>query len=216
MTGIWPLFKKRDTLSGMGLFDIFKKDIAKTTDNGVLGPTFLDGLTEHIDEPKNLQKHEWRRRLKTISGQKKFRIKYFGQLHSDYQNLIVGINETPALVVAVEPVSGQEILIFDGCRHGYNAMFCDHYSEQQKNRKADKLYKAPNGTEMFELTISTYNGIDYDDEFASDVDERGFIESIDGTKVDLKTAKRNGFDVLQIFGTDGSGKMIEIVSEELA
>jgi len=200
----------------MGLFDNFKKDKVKTTDNGVLGPTFLDGLTEQINHPENLQKHEWRRRLKTASGQKKFKIKYFGQLHADYQNLIVGIDDTPVLVVAVEPVSGQEILLFDGCRHGYNAMFCDHYSEQTKNRKADKLYKAPNGSEMFELTISTYNGIDYEDEFASDVDVDGSIEMIDGTKVALETAKRNAFDTLQIFGMDESGKVIEIVSEELA
>lgn len=200
----------------MGLFDKFKKDKPKTTDNGVLGPTFLDGLTEQINEPKDLQKHEWRRRLKAASGQTKFKIKYFGQLHAEYQNLIVGIEGTPALVVAVEPVSGQEILIFDGCKHGYNAMFCDYYSEETKNRKADKLYKAPDGTEMFELTISIYNGIDFDDEFASDVDTNGFIELIDGTKVALETAKRNGFDTLQIFGATESVKVLEIVSEELA
>jgi hypothetical protein len=203
----------------MGLFDIFKKGKKEegTTDNGVLGPTFLDGLTEQINEPQNLQKHEWRRRLKTASGQKKFKITYFGQLHSDYQNLIVGTDDMPALVIAVESVSGEEILIFDGCRHGYNALFCDNYSEKNmKYRKANKLYKAPNGTDTFELTISTYNGIDYDDEFASDVDQDGFIELIDGTKVEFETAKRNGFDTLQIFGTADNGEVIEIVSEELA
>lgn len=208
--------KKAIPSKRMGLFDKFKKDKAKTTDNGVLGPTFLDGLTEQINEPKDLQKHEWRRRLKTPSGQKKFKIKYFGQLHADYQNLIVGLNGTPALVVAVEPVSGEEILIFDGCRHGYNALFCDHYPEQTKNRKANKLYQAPDGTELFELTISTYNGIDFDGEFPNDVDADGFIELMDGTKVEVETARRNGFDTLQIFGIVESGKVIEIVSEELA
>jgi hypothetical protein len=203
----------------MGFFNIFSKDKKEsgTTDNGVSGPTFLDGLTEQIVAPKNLQKHEWRRKLRTTQGQTKFNIKYFGQLHDDYKNLIVGTDDTPALVLAIEPTTGQEILIFDGCRHGYNAMFCDNYSDEQKNkRKADKIYKTDNGKDTFELTISTYNGIDFDDEFSGDVGEDGLIELIDGTKVEFETAKRNGFDTLQIFGTTDNGDIIEIISEELA
>ena len=96
-------------------------------------------------------------------------------------------------------------------------MFCDNYSvEQKKGRKADKIFQTLNGIDTFELTISTYNGIDYDDEFASDVDEVGFIELPDGSKIEFETVKRNGFDTLQIFGTTESGDVIEIVSEELA
>lgn len=203
----------------MGLFNIFNKDKKEsgTTDNGVLGPTFLDGLTEQITGPKNLQKHEWRRKLRATSGQTKFKIKYFGQLHHDYKNLIVGIDDKPALVLAIEPTSGQEILMFDGCTHGYNAMFCDNYSDEQRSkRNADKIYKTANGNDTFELIISTYNGIDYDDEFSGDVGEDGLIELIDGTKVEFETAKRNGFDTLQIFGTTDNGEVVEIVSEELA
>lgn len=203
----------------MAFFNIFNKDKkeTRTTDNGVAGPTFLNGLTEHIIEPKNLQAHEWRRKLRAPSGQTKFKIKYFGQLHPEYQNLIVGTDDTPALIVAVEPTNGQEVLIFDGCKHGYNAMFCDSYSEEKtKNRKADKIYKTSNGTDIFEITISTYNGIDYDDEFRDDVDAVGLIELIGGSKIKFETAKRNGFDALQILGRTDKGDVIEIVSEELA
>ena len=39
-----------------------------TTDNGVLGPTFFDGLAEHIVAPDGLHSHEWRRKLKTPAG----------------------------------------------------------------------------------------------------------------------------------------------------
>lgn len=202
----------------MGLFNIFNTDRKTgTTDNGVLGPTFLDGLTEQIVGPKNLQKHEWRRKLRAKSGQRKFKIKYFGQLHHDHENLITGTDDTPALVIAIDPLNGQEILIFDGCKHGYNAMFCDNYSDNQKvRRKADKIYKTANGNDTFELTISTYNYIDYDDEFSGDVGDDGLIELIDGSKVEFATAKRNGFDTLQIFGTTDNGEVVEIVSEELA
>src|SRR5690348_9024880 len=124
----------------MGLLDIFKKDQTpndSSTDNGILGPTFLEGLTEHIQNPKDLHLHEWRRRLKSSKGYTKFKIKYYGQLHEEYKSLIIGTDFAPSLVFAVEESTGQEILLFDGCKHGYNALFCDTYTEEQiKNRPA--------------------------------------------------------------------------------
>lgn len=61
----------------MGILDIFKKvssSYKSTSNNGVLGPTFLDGFTEIIYNPKDLHSHEWRRKLKSTSGQTKFKI----------------------------------------------------------------------------------------------------------------------------------------------
>lgn len=204
----------------MGIFDIFKKDNKPknlTTDNGVLGPTFLDSLTEHIQNPKALYPHEWRRRLITTTRQKKFKIKFYGQLHEDYRNLIVGTDFAPALVIAVDTATGQEILLFDGCKHGYNAMFCDSFTEEQiTNRPVTNIYKDKDGNELFEIIISTYNGIDYEDEFRDEVDENGLIELIDGTKTDFEKVKRNGYDTLQIWATNKSGETFDFVSEELA
>jgi len=203
----------------MGLFDIFKKEKGNslTADNGISGPTFFDGLTEDIVNPINLQKHEWRRKLKSPSGQTKFKIKYYGKLHEEYQNLIVGTNYAPALVVAVDVSNGLEILLFDGCQHGYNALFCDEYSKEQiENRPATNLYKDENGNDTFEIIISTYNGIDYEEEFSHEVDDEGFIKLINRTKIEFEKARRNGFDTLQIFGLTDQGVMVEIVSEELA
>lgn len=114
----------------MGLLDIFKKQRKSnhsTTDNGVKGPTFLDGFTEHIHNPKDLHSHEWRRQLKATSGSMKFKIKFYGQLHEDCKELIVGTDFAPSLVIAEDTKSGQEILLFDGCKHGYNALFCDTF-----------------------------------------------------------------------------------------
>src|SRR5687767_13976334 len=110
----------------MGLFDIFKKEAkVKRPDKGIAGPTFFDGLTENVIDPKNLQRHEWRRKLKSGSEQDRFKIKFYGQRHSKYSNLIVATDFAPALIYAVDPATAEEILLFDGCRHGYNAMFCD-------------------------------------------------------------------------------------------
>lgn len=204
----------------MGFLDIFKKDrkpMNQTTENGVLGPTFLDGLTENIENPKDLHSHEWRRRLKTPSGQTKFKIKFYGQRHEDDNNLIVGTDHAPSLIFAVDTETEQEILLFDGCKHGYNALFCDSFtSEQIKNREVTNYYQDKDGNDTFKIVISTYNGIDYDDEFVDEVDENGLIERIDGTKIEFEKVKRNGFDTLQIWGTIEKGKSIEVVSEELA
>lgn len=204
----------------MGLFDFLKKkDNSQntTSDNGLPGPTYLDGLTVPIVNPKNLLPHEWRRQLTSQSGQTKFRIKYYGQLHKDYPNLIVGTSFAPALIYAVDDVTGQEILLFDGCRHGYNPIMVDCYTpEQCNNRRAENVYRGANDTDMFEVFISTYNGINYEEEFSEEINEDGWIVLGDGSKVALDEVKRNGFDTLQIWLKTDSGKLIEMVAEELA
>ncbi len=204
----------------MGILDIFKKDnkpFNSTTDNGVLGPTFLDGLTENFENPKELHSHEWRRKLKTTSGQTKFKIKFYGQLHEEHKNLIVGTDFAPSLVFAVDNVTEQEILLFDGCKHGYNALFCDTFTDEQiTNRLATNFYIDQDGKDTFEIVVSTYYGVDYDDEYADQVDENGLIEIINGTKIEFENVKRNGYDTLQIWATNDNGKTFDFVSEELA
>jgi hypothetical protein len=204
----------------MGLFEFFKKkndNQIATSDNGLPGPTYLESLTEPIVNPENLLPHEWRRQLKAQSGQTKFRIRYYGKLHNVYHNLIVATDFAPALIYAVDDLTGQEILLFDGCSHGYNPMIVDSYTPEQNNiRRVDGDYIGADGTEIFEVFISTYYGIDYDNEFSEEVDVDGLIELANGNKVVFDTVKRNGFDTLQIWLKTESGKIIEIVAEELA
>lgn len=96
-------------------------------------------------------------------------------------------------------------------------MFCDEFlKEQIENRSASLVYKDSHGNDVFEITISTFNVFDFDGEFSENVDDKGQIELVDGTKIAFETAKRNGFDVLQIFGSTDDGSVVEIVSEELA
>ena len=204
----------------MRIFNFFKKESKSknlNTNNGVLGPTFLEGLTAHIENQKDLHSHEWRRRLKTSSGQTEFKIKYYGQLHENYTNLIVGTDFAPSLVFAFNIKSGEELLLFDGCKHGYSALFCDTFTNEQiKNRPATEYYSDKEGNELFEIEISIYYGIDYEDEFRDEVDENGMIKLIDGSKMEFEKVKRNGYDTLQIRATNKDGKTIDFISEELA
>jgi len=204
----------------MGLFDIFKKkneSSIETSENGILGPTFLENHVGHIINPKNLAANEWRRKLKTTSGGTIFRIKYYGKRHSKYKNLIVETAFAPSKIYAVDIINDKELLIFDGCLHGYNAMFCDTYSDGQiKNRIADNIYTSDNGNDKFEIVVSIVNGVDYENEFRNEVDSDGEIELTSGKKMTFNEVKRNGFDSIQIWGINENGDKIEIISEELA
>ncbi len=222
----------------MGIFDFFKSKKGNHHDvkheepkekkpkvevaapNKLMGPTFLDGCTVPYSRTQKLEKFEWLGQLQLPSGQSNFRIKYFGRRNQKYPNLIVGTDFAPALVIAEDESTGQEILLFDGCKHGYNAMFCDSYSaEQINNRVADQYYVDKEGRDTFAIGISAYYQIDYEDEsegFVGELDENGMLELPDGRKVEFETVKRNGFDVYQIFVMDVSGKTVEILSEELS
>lgn len=186
----------------------------KNMDNGVKGPTYFDGLTEHIENPTNLCSFEWRRKLKTKSGNTLFKIKFYGKL---YQGYIRHYSTPPQIVIAVNSVTGEEILLFDGCRHGYNAMFCDTYTtEELKNRPVNQYYRTEDGQEIFEVELSVYYQINFLEEFSDEMDEDGKIELIYGEKMSMAELQRNGFDVLQIILIDQHGKRHEVISEELA
>lgn len=160
--------------------------------------------------------HERRRRrkLRTRSGETKFKIKFYGELQG---HLITGTDFAPSIVLAVNSSTQEAIVLFDGCKHGFNPIFCESYSEEQvTNRPTNNFYVDRRGNDTFEIIISAYYQIDYDDEDDDGVDENGLVELADGSKIEYEIAKRNGFDVLQIFAINNSGEKIEILSEELA
>ncbi len=204
----------------MGIFDFFKKKTKfekSTTDNDVLGPTYLENVTVHISNPKNLISNEWRRQLKTKAGETKFRIKYYGQLHKIYKSLIVDTEFSKPLIYALDITNNQEILLWDGCKYGYNPIFCDEFTEEQiVNRKAENIYKDKYEKNIFEIVIMTYTQYNFEDEIGDLVNDNGMIELHTGNKITLEEAKHNAFDFLGIFVTNDIGKTTEIVSEELA
>ncbi len=187
-----------------------------TTDNGVPGPTYLDGFTANFDRARKLHRHEWCRKLVDKSGNNQFRIKYYGQIHPKY-HLIVATEFAPILVYAEAINSKESILIFDGCLFGYNAMFCDEFSKEQiENRPTDQYFSDKNGNDVFEVIITTQNGFDYDEAFGAEVDDNGNIALINGSTMNFEEAKRNGFDWIMVRLITNEGKEIECISEETA
>ncbi|WP_153797755.1 hypothetical protein [Foetidibacter luteolus] len=188
-----------------------------TTNNGVLGPTYFDNLTSNIDNPKALYLFEWRRQLISSLANTRFQIMYYGKLHKTHKTLIIGTEFAPALVIAKDVIGGEEIVIFDGCRFGYNAMFCDEFSlEQINNRKANNLYTDKYGNDVFEIIVSAFYQVDIEDEIKHLLNSNGLVTLLNKTKMDLQEAKRNAFDYFGIIAIIDKKRRIEILSEELA
>ena len=107
--------------------------------------------------------------------------------------------------------------MFDGCKHGYNSLFCDSFSKAQtQNRPITKIYRDDDGNEFFEIIISTLYCINFEEEIGNQIDETGLVELINGSKIEFDTVKRNGFDSIQIWSINEAGRMIEIISQECA
>ncbi|WP_088833097.1 hypothetical protein [Paenibacillus tyrfis] len=177
------------------------------------GPAYLEGVTI-AEKPENWMEQEWTGKLQTKEGRTQFRIYYYGELMDD---LIAVTDFAPQLIVAEDPVDGERYLLFDGCKHGYNAMLCDTYTAEQQNNRTPLLpYLDKDGEDTFEVYITAFYNVDWDEEFADDVDEDGQLELISGERVDFDEAKRNGYDALGIDIVNNKGVKIEIVQEELA
>ena len=83
---------------------------------------------------------EWaEKRLPTVilcstTGNELLEVWYYGDLltvKGEPQSYIIDSDEAPGLVTARDPESGEEFVIFDGGRHGYDNMFCDEHDPSE-------------------------------------------------------------------------------------
>lgn len=198
------------------MFRSKKSAPVSTTDNGVLGPTFLEAYTVHSTTPKELMSHEWGRALRTPPGQTRFKIKYHGRIHENIPTAIVRNDEAPLLVLAVDDSTGQEILLHDGCIHGYDAMFCYSCTPEQFADRPTVYFVDPSGEDTFEIVIVAQYAYSFDEDYADAVDDDGFVELANGSKCPYEVAKRNSFDWFFVWATNSRGETMLIVDEELA
>lgn len=177
------------------------------------GPAYLEGVTVPVN-PEAWREEEWTGKLQTPEGHTKFYLFYYGELMDE---LIAATEFAPQLIVAEDAVTGQRYVLFDGCKHGYDAMLCDMYSDEQRNGRTPFLpYIDPDGEDTFEIRITVFYNVDWDEEFSEDVNEEGQLELISGEMCSFAEAKRNGFDALSISVVNTSGLETEVAQEELA
>ncbi|MGN6417597.1 MAG: hypothetical protein ACTHMC_08905 [Pseudobacter sp.] len=196
----------------MGILSKFKS-LLKSKDEFINAPLVIP---DAVYRNQFLNRREWMGQF-VINEKTLFRITYYGQLHERHTNLITGTSFAPALLIATEPVSGIGFTLYDGCKHGYNALFAEEFTQEQvSNRPIDSIYKDEEGNDLFELHMKLKFNFKYDEEMGDDVDEDGMIELPDGRKLAFDAVKQDGFDSIIILGKNPSGKVRPILMEESA
>ena len=108
---------------------------------------------------------------------------------------------------------GEEFVIFDGGRHGYDNMFCDEHDPSELEHRPLKRYEIPASKLVLELGYS----IDYEDEKEDfEPDEAGTVELINGERMPWEQVKRDGIDYIALYYVNEKGKPVQILDAELA
>ena len=139
-------------------------------------PTWLTG---HVKE--------WaQKRLPTVTlcsttGNELLEVWYYGDLltlNEEPQLYIVPSYFAPELVTARDPESGEEFVIFDGGRHGYDNMFCEEHDPAELKNRPLKRYEIPASKLVLELGYS----VDYENEKEDfEPDEADTVELVQET-----------------------------------
>ena len=155
--------------------------------------------------------------IQSKNGNTLFEVYYYGDLFEvkgeKLPFIVDNEDRIPCKIVAKDTETGEEILLFDGYRHGYNAMFCDEFDpEEVEKRTLVKYDIAP-----CKIHIDFGYSIDYEEEKEDyEVDEEDRVTLINGENIPWEEVKRNGFDYISIICETENGEKAEIVSLELA
>lgn len=192
-----------------------------------LAPTYLDKFTfnDQSSLADSVDENEWRGKIRSSTNNTRFNIKFYGEIFKtsfrgdvlSKHGLIGNTDFSSSLVYAIDINTGEQILLFDGCKHGYDALFCDTYTtEQINNRPLTSFYIDNDHLDTFEVEIKVYHNKDYQDEFGDEIVEKGGLEAIDGEIVALETLNRDGYDYFELILTNANGKQMVALAQELA
>ena len=155
--------------------------------------------------------------IQSKNGNSLFEVYYYGDLFEvkgeKLPFIVDNEAEIPCKIVAKDTETGEEILLFDGYRHGYNAMFCEEFDLAEVEKRTLVKYNiAP-----CKIHIDFGYSIDYEEEKEDyEVDEADRVTLINGENIPWEEVKRNGFDYISIICETENGEKAEIVSLELA
>ena len=112
--------------------------------------------------------------------------------------------EFPCLIVAKDVVTGESFIVFDGMKHGYDAMFCNKPCEDATREL--RFYEHYTGKVQITLGYS----IDYEDEKDDyEFNELGEVVLTYGA-LDWEQAKSIGFDWLSLNFVDAKKEFVDL------
>lgn len=173
-------------------------------------PCYLQPFAENVQQLDDIisqfQPH-------SSTGNHQFTIWYYGDLLKLDGEELPFITGSTAKIMAKDTVTGEEILLFDRTEHGYDAMFCDDYTEEERQNRPLQKYEMP----AMEVVIAFYYNVDYDEEAEDyELDEQGNVRLINGKTADWQTVKNNGYDALAFYLKKEDGTLLAFADEELA
>lgn len=143
--------------------------------------------------------------LTSSAGNTDLEIYYYGELIQIGKTPYIGDGEYPCLIVAKDPQTKEEFIVFDGAKHGYDCMFCnDPIGEAERELK---LYEYAKG----KIEVTFGYAIDYEDEKDDyEFNDNNEVKLIDGTYLDWDKAKSIGFDWLSIKSLDKKKVFVDL------
>lgn len=203
----------------MGLLNLFKrKEIEFEKKCLYDGPAYLKGNYRDISKElinihrENEKENTWIRQIVSKNSNTFFEIKYYGNIYDDH--LITSNNDLPQKVVLIDINTKEEILLFDGAKHGYDSVFWFEHPEKVNEREINNTYNLKGDTE-FEIVVKVGYNPHFKEEFDEDLNADGFIENQRGEKLGAE-AFLDGFDTIDVFAFTKDGQGVVILAEETA
>ncbi len=161
-------------------------------------------LRNHLIETKE-KKDKTTAVLISSAGNTDLEIYYYGELVSIGKIPYIFDGEFPCLIVAKDPLTQEEFVVFDGFKHGYDAMFCNEPIENVIREL--KLYDFQKG----KIAVTFGYAIDYEEEKEEyTFNENNEIELINGTYLDFEKAKSIGYDWISIKFVNKNRKFVDL------
>lgn len=156
-------------------------------------PSYLKGYLKDIDFTDEVLEAT----LVSSTGNSNLEIYYHGEGVDDDGYILAGSDYPSRMLIVVrDPETGEEFVVFDAEKHGYDAMLCN---EQTEFRERDLKKHNKSG----KIRVSIIYSIDFDEEIDElDFDDDGKVLLIDGRHVDLETFKGEAFDSISLSFSD--------------
>jgi len=152
--------------------------------------------------------------LSSLTGNRLLEIWYYGKWEKvGKHEYLVDTDKAPVLIVAKDPLSNDVFEVFDGAKHGYNAMFVYEHTEEELAQRS--LQKFENLPVKWFVTIG--NGVDWEFEKEDWLDESGEnVTLLDESVMSWENVTVNAFDYFALSYVDENNKQIEFADFELA
>jgi hypothetical protein len=209
--GLFNLFKKKDNKQGQIQQDSLKLQGPKYLRKH-LTPLSADIVGEFKIKQPNIQ---WIGQLISTTQNRHFEVKYYGDLMND--KTIIAADKGVQKLIAIDPDSKEDILLFDKMLHGWDGLICNTYQDQKNvDRNPNKLYKSKNKTDKFKIVFLAFYNEGTKQELLESATPNGQIQLETGLALNLQDAFDDAFDSVVIYAIDDDGNKFELINEELA